>query len=54
MEQKGKSKKRKEKREPGTAPDAPVLEDFYIDPGTRLDDSTAVLNPDVKNMETFH
>lgn len=50
MEQKGKSKKRKEKREPGIAPDAPVLEDFYIDPGTRLDDSTATLNPDVRNM----
>ena len=52
MEQKEKGKKRKEKREPGIAPDAPVLEDFYIDPGTRLDDSSAALNPDVKNMET--
>ena len=53
MEQKGKSKKRKEKREPGIAHDAPVLQDFYIDPGTRLDDSSAALNPDdVKNMET--
>ena len=50
MEQKGRTKKRKEKREPGIAPDAPVLQDFYIDPGTRLDDSTAALNPDVKNM----
>ena len=53
MEQKGKSKKRKEKREPGIAHDAPVLQDFYIDLGTRLDDSSAALNPDdVKNMET--
>ena len=50
MEQKGRTKKRKEKREPGIAPDAPVLQDFYIDPGTRLDDSTAALNPDVKDM----
>ena len=38
MEQE-RSKKRREKKGPGTIPDAPTLQDFYIDPSTRLTDN---------------
>ena len=46
MEQE-KGKKRREKKGPGTVPEAPTLQDFYVDPCTRLgDDPDTGDNPD--------
>ena len=54
MEQK-RSKKKREKKGPGTIPDAPTLQDFYIDPSTQLTDNPDGgengLSDSIKNIE---
>ena len=55
MEQE-KGKKRREKKGPGTVPEAPTLKDFYVDPCTRLGDHPDSggdrLNDGIKSPET--
>ena len=54
MEQE-RSKKKREKKGPGTIPDAPTLQDFYIDPSTRSadnpDSGANGLSDGIKNLE---
>ena len=54
MEQE-KGKKRREKKGPGTVPEAPTLQDFYVDPCTRLGDHPDSggdrLNDGIKNID---